>query len=272
MAFVAGFLLGFLALFQPVLAQTVAPGVECCSVAPSAARHLCSFSGETQVLVADGTTKPISEVEVGNWVLAEDPETGDRGARQVTHLWVHEDTIIDLEIDGHDVATTEDHPFWNHTDGEWQRADSLDAGDLVLTADGATLTVGGMNWESPRTAIAYNLTVDDIHTYYVEVDSDEVLVHNSNTCRDLWQLTREGAESTRRHGRFGTFYKTVNRHGDSMWLTTDTAQHGGSFFKMYEETSTGIRWVADLDEYGDIIVGKHKSDVGSFTPRSEFGR
>ena len=129
-----------------------------------------------------------------------------------------------------------------------------------------------MNWESPRTAIAYNLTVDDIHTYYVEVDSDEVLVHNSNTCRDLWQLTREGAESTRRHGRFGTFYKTVNRHGDSMWLTTDTAQHGGSFFKMYEETSTGIRWVADLDEYGDIIVGKHKSDVGSFTPRSEFGR
>jgi len=111
MAFVAGFLLGFLALGQPVLAQTVAPGVECCSVAPSAARHLCSFSGETQVLVADGTTKPISEVRVGDWVLAEDPETGERGARQVTHLWVHEDTIIDLELDGHDVATTEDHPF-----------------------------------------------------------------------------------------------------------------------------------------------------------------
>ncbi len=232
----------------------------------------CSFSGETEVLMADSTTKPISDVEIGDWVLSEDPETGERGARKVTHLWVHQDTIIDLEIDGHSVATTEDHPFWNHTDSEWQRADDLDAGDLVLTADGATLAVDRMDWVSARTTTAYNLTVDDIHTYFVEVGSDEVLVHNSNTCRDLWQLTREGAESTRRHGRFGTFYETVNRHGDSMWLTTDTAQHGGSFFKMYEETSTGLRWVADLDEYGDIIVGKHKSEVGSFIPWSEFGR
>ena len=36
----------------------------------------CSFSGETRVLMADGTTKPISEVEVGDEVLAYDPETG----------------------------------------------------------------------------------------------------------------------------------------------------------------------------------------------------
>ena len=67
--------------------------------------------------MADGTTKPISEVEVGDWVLAEDPETGERGPRRVTHLWMPL---------GHDVATTEDHPFWNATDGEWQRADALD--------------------------------------------------------------------------------------------------------------------------------------------------
>ena len=36
----------------------------------------CSFSADTEVLMADGTTKPISEIEVGDWVLAEDPETG----------------------------------------------------------------------------------------------------------------------------------------------------------------------------------------------------
>lgn len=151
-------------------------------VAPKTTRHLCSFSGETEVLMADGTTKPISEVEVGDWVLAEDPETGERGAREVTHLWVHQDTIIDLEIDGHDVATTEDHPFWNHTDSEWQRADALDSGDLVLTADGATRSVDGMDWGSARTTTAYNLSVDDIHTYYVHVGGDEVLVHNTSTC------------------------------------------------------------------------------------------
>jgi len=139
--------------------------------------------------MVDGTTKPISEVEVGDWVLAEDPETGERGAREVTHLWVHQDTIVDLEIDGHDVATTEDHPFWNHTDSEWQRADALDLGDLVLTADGATLTVDGMDWGSARTTTAYNLTVDDIHTYYVQVSDEPVLVHN--VCDKAWDIAHK---------------------------------------------------------------------------------
>ena len=140
---------------------------------------LCSFSGETEVLMADGTTKPISEIEIGDWVLAQDPVTGERGAREVTHLWVHQDTIIDLEIDGHDVATTEDHPFWNQTDAEWQRVDALDAGNFVLTAEGALLSVEGVDWGSARTTTAYNLTIDDLHTYFVGVGDEEVLVHNS---------------------------------------------------------------------------------------------
>jgi intein/homing endonuclease len=128
--------------------------------------------------MADGTTKPISEINIGDWVIAEDPETGERGAREVTHLWVHQDTVVDLEIDGHDIATTEDHPFWNHTDNEWQRADTLDRGDLVLTADGTTLTVNGLDWTSTRTTTAYNLTIDNIHTYFVGAGDEDVLVHN----------------------------------------------------------------------------------------------
>lgn len=44
--------------------------------------------------LANGTTKPISEIEVGNRVLAEDPETGERGNREVTALWVHEDQVF----------------------------------------------------------------------------------------------------------------------------------------------------------------------------------
>ena len=95
---------------------------------------VCSFSGETRVLMADGTTKPISKIEVGDEVLAYDPETGDRGPRKVTDLWVHQDDLVDLEIGGAIVATTEDHPFWNETDRQWERADALDPGDLVLTA------------------------------------------------------------------------------------------------------------------------------------------
>ena len=140
---------------------------------------LRSFSADTEVLMADGTTKPIAEIEIGDMVLAYDPETGERGPREVTHLWVHQDQMLDLDLDGARVTTTEDHPFWNATDRTWQDAQLLDSGDLVLTADGGTVTVAGLDWSTTFTGTAYNLTVDDIHTYYVQAGDHEILVHNT---------------------------------------------------------------------------------------------
>lgn len=149
------------------------------SVVDDLAGAACSFSGATAVVMADGTTKAISKVKVGDYVLAEDPETGERGSRKVTHLWEHQDVVVDLEIDGDLVTTTEDHPFWNATDREWQEAQNLDVGDLVRTVDGELIPVGGLKLRSARTTTAFNLTVDGIHTYFVAVGEDEVLVHNT---------------------------------------------------------------------------------------------
>lgn len=137
-----------------------------------------SFSGDTEVVMADGSKKPIEDVEVGDVVLATDPETGEEGAREVTHLWVHEDQLVDLKVSGGEVTTTEDHPFWNVTDQQWQDSQDLDPGDLLHTANGATLTVTGVDWNTVQQGTAYNLTVADIHTYYVLAGNTPVLVHN----------------------------------------------------------------------------------------------
>ncbi|MFI7064660.1 polymorphic toxin-type HINT domain-containing protein [Kribbella sp. NPDC050124] len=119
-------------------------------------------------------------------VLATEPDTGERGPREVTKLWVHEDTVVNLEFHGTAITTTEDHPFWNATDGEFQRADELDRGDQLLAADGRTVRVGGIHPGSQRAATAYNLTVDDIHTYYVLAGKTPVLVHNTGPgCRGI---------------------------------------------------------------------------------------
>jgi hypothetical protein len=108
-----------------------------------------------------------ADVKVGDQVIASDPETGEQGAREVTHVWVHDDTLMDLELDGETLTTTEDHPFWSVTDSQFERADQLSAGERVLSADGSSVLVNALQPTTARWAPAYNLTVDGIHTYHV---------------------------------------------------------------------------------------------------------
>jgi hypothetical protein len=45
-----------------------------------------SFTPETAVVMADGTTRPIEDIQVGQRVLATDPATGQTAARPVIAL------------------------------------------------------------------------------------------------------------------------------------------------------------------------------------------
>ena len=142
------------------------------------AAHMCSFSGATLVLMADGTKKPIEDVRVGDKVLATDPETGEQVAKKVTHLWVHGDILTDLALaDGTVLTTTEDHPYWSIDDQRFERADELARGERVLSADGRPVAVSGLRLSTAHGGLAYNLSVEGIHTCHV--GDDELLVHNS---------------------------------------------------------------------------------------------
>ncbi|MEV6345208.1 LamG-like jellyroll fold domain-containing protein [Actinoplanes sp. NPDC051851] len=144
-----------------------------------------SFDPSTEVVMADGTTKPIAEVELGDKVLATDPATGDTEGKPVSVLHHHQDTdFADVTVRDDKtgktttVESTANHPFWNATTGEWTEAKDLKAGDKLRNADGeSTQTVAaiklwtGLKWMD-------DLTVNDIHTYYVRTGSSQVLVHN----------------------------------------------------------------------------------------------
>jgi hypothetical protein len=56
----------------------------------------------------------------------------------------------------------------------WQDAEELNDGDLVRTPTGAA-RVNGFDQAAQRFASAYNLTVADIHTYYVMAGDTPVL-------------------------------------------------------------------------------------------------
>ena len=138
-----------------------------------------SFTAGTLVLMADGTQKPIEDVQVGDEVLATDPESGVTMARPVVELIEHdgEHTMVELTFDDGSVLTaTDEHPFWDATTGAFAYAADLKVGEEVLTADRHTVTItGSRTYEESLTA--YNLSIAGIHTYYA--GSTPVLVHNS---------------------------------------------------------------------------------------------
>lgn len=46
----------------------------------------------------------------------------------------------------------------------------------------------------------------------------------------------------------------------------DNGGHGGSKFKIFNETNKGLEWFKDADEFGDFIINKHKGSTGRFIP------
>ncbi|MEE6263560.1 polymorphic toxin-type HINT domain-containing protein [Plantactinospora sonchi] len=142
-----------------------------------------SFDGDTEVLLADGDTKAIDEIEIGDVVLATDPETGRTVPRVVTDTIVGTGPkdLVDVTVDGVVITATANHPFYDAGRRRWVDAKALREGDLLRRPQGLT-TVEQIRAYRAEWRTVYNLTVDEIHTYYVIAGDTPVLVHNANSC------------------------------------------------------------------------------------------
>nr|WP_260867331.1 polymorphic toxin-type HINT domain-containing protein [Streptomyces sp. SAJ15] len=144
-----------------------------------------SFLPGATVLLADGTRKNIEDVKVGDKVAATDPETGETSTREIVATIITEDDkqFTDLTIAGKagesSIIATDHHPFWSPSVGAWVDAGDLKPGVSLRTPDGDTVTVKGIRHFEKRQR-THNLTVSDVHTYYVLAGATPVLVHNSN--------------------------------------------------------------------------------------------
>ncbi|MGW1910837.1 ricin-type beta-trefoil lectin domain protein [Streptomyces sp. NPDC002076] len=158
----------------------------------SAARpSRCSFSPDTPVLMADGKAKPIGKIKTGDKVDAANPKTGKRqGNRTVEHVWInHDHDLLDLTIrtkDGHTATlhTTANHPFWDDTAYAWIPAGKLHHGDALNTATNGHVYVVTTHI-TPGAANRWNLTVHQLHTYYVVAGGVPILVHNTNAACEI---------------------------------------------------------------------------------------
>ena len=87
------------------------------------------FVAGTSVLLADGTSIPIEDIQVGDQVLAADPQTRETRAERVLDTYVHDDVdtyLVDASTGT--VTSTAEHPFW--VDGRgWTPVRDLQPGE-----------------------------------------------------------------------------------------------------------------------------------------------
>ncbi|MFG2552990.1 polymorphic toxin-type HINT domain-containing protein [Streptomyces sp. NPDC048581] len=151
---------------------------------PSSKPNCKCFLAGTDVQMADGSTEDIEDIEIGDKVLATDPKTGETGARKVTRLIVTEadkhfnELSIATEDGVKKLTATHEHPFWSPSERNWIAAGALTPGMTLRTDEGDSVVVTGNRAYDDKVR-TYNLTVADLHTYYVLAGNTPVLVHNS---------------------------------------------------------------------------------------------
>ncbi len=211
--------------------------------------------------MADGSTEPIEQIELGDEVWAADPETGEAGARPVTALIEGEGVkdLVTVSTASGSVVATVGHPFWSVSDAAWVDAGDLSVGDAVLQADGATSVVTEVV-EVSRPAVVHNLTVADLHTYFVVVGDAPTLVHNSSCpIGTRIQASSDAANSAASNpsqifikdkhlsdfgGRFSQF-NTSSRSEAQEWVAEGLRSPNAVFMANPQQPST-FRVVVDL--------------------------
>ncbi|GGV19489.1 hypothetical protein GCM10010182_46340 [Actinomadura cremea] len=170
-----------------------------------------SFVPGTQVLLADGSSQDIEDIEVGDKVVATDPETSEtsaqpvlgvittKGDKHLVQITVDADTtssflgaadatgsprsLMHMPYDSGNgvVVATDTHPFWVAGDiSAWVEAADLQPGMWLRTSAGTYVQITATKtWTQSQRV--YNLTIAIDHTYYVLAGNASTLVHNACT-------------------------------------------------------------------------------------------
>ncbi|WP_375430834.1 Hint domain-containing protein [uncultured Friedmanniella sp.] len=167
------------------------------------------FVAGTPVLLADGTTKPIEDIQIGDEVAAFNPETGENEPRRVLDAFTHHDIPTYRVILDNDqaVTTTAEHPFM--VDGQgWTPVRELRKGDQLVRPDGSTVTIHSID-ATGEVATVHNFEVDGLHNYYIQAGHHRLLVHNANCGRADFVANSDGVVVPTSRARLEEGYRSA---------------------------------------------------------------
>jgi large repetitive protein len=227
----------------------------------------CGFTPTTKVLMAGGHTKAIGKIAPGDKVEAGSPLTGrHKGPRTVLARVVHhDDDLLDLTIRSagreSTVHTTANHPSWDDTRRHRVPAGELKPGDQLESATDQHVTVVSAK-AHPGAADMYNLSVQDLHTYYVVAGATPVLVHNTNCGPTVFRGTTKGFDGSPGTQRVG-ITPTSSDPGVATIFGTHSEQFGDSVVQIATPQD-----LAGVETYEGCIPSE--AEVGVELSPSEF--
>ncbi|WP_204014834.1 polymorphic toxin-type HINT domain-containing protein [Virgisporangium aurantiacum] len=249
-----------------------------------AACRMSSFVPGTLVKLADGTTKSIEDVVVGDVVLATDPEAGTTGPKEVTATTTSAGTKtligITVDVDGDAgeatalLTATDTHPFWASDTGTWVDAGDLQPRQRLLTDTGTPVQVTALVRRVVVVTV-HNFAVAEVPTYYVLAGRTPVLVHNTGPCfvsanalKHIWKQHRYGG-AYHQAGAVGNVFRQGMTKTQLEWMIRRTMEHGrtvdraagdarGGFYKEFDfgnmqvglDGQNGLR--VAFDEFGNV--------------------
>ncbi|MFF4599833.1 LamG-like jellyroll fold domain-containing protein [Amycolatopsis sp. NPDC001319] len=241
-----------------------------------------SFVGDTKVLMADGSRKSIASVKVGDKVANSQPGKPELETHRVDRVIVTQTDhdFVNLKVKRGRVraaagrvaaalalavgvaaggsvpavaepvsdapavvTTTYHHPFYDVTRSAFVEAVDLHVGDELQTADGSSAVVTEVT-PYHSTEVTFDLTVDNLHTYYVLAGPAAVLVHNcGGRVENLAARTMDRAAA-------GSRREAGNYHGrlsDDLELDIMANPDG-----VYHSTGSGGRYV--FRQGGNVVI------------------
>ncbi|WP_443708028.1 polymorphic toxin-type HINT domain-containing protein, partial [Ruminococcus bicirculans (ex Wegman et al. 2014)] len=133
----------------------------------AAADNMACFIAGTLVLTTAGLLA-IEKLNPGDKVISTDPDTLETSEKTVLETYIRKvDRLVHLVINGEEIVTTDNHPFYVQDRG-FIEAGRLLVDDKLVSVNGDDLFVEYVKTEELDTLIdVHNFQVEDFHTYFV---------------------------------------------------------------------------------------------------------
>mgnify|MGYP000991848101 CR=1 FL=1 len=190
------------------------------------------FATGTKVSMADGLSKNIEDVAIGDKILTKARDTGGQLV-EATVLNTHQAEVDGYYIINRDLRVTGNHLVY--ASGEFRRVDTLKIGDEMLGSGDEIIKVDSLEWLAGK-FMTYNLSVENYQTYF----ANDYYVHNEKGGIDA----REKFEDT--------------AYWNPRVITNEQGQAKVSF-KLPDNLTTWV--VASLGATKDTRVGQAETEL-----------